>query len=335
MSPRHFFVKLTIGCMAAMLLQAPSFTLAAGKPSVLVSVAPQKYLVERICADAVGVTVLVPAGADPHSYEPTPSQMRAAAAASMYFTVGINFEKAWAPRIASLSPNLKIVDLSLGGGYLHEEDHDAGVEAPPAKNLSSSDSTVDAHAIQENEHDLDSGHGTNKGHGHVEHGHHHDGDHVWLAPDLVRQMVPVMLEELSRIQPENKTRFQKNANSLLVDIDALDAYTEKAFQDIPQERRIFMTFHPAWKNYAHQYNLTELSIEIDGKAPGLRQMTELVKLAKTQGIKVIFIEPQFPKNAALSIAASISGTVETADPLAENWLQNMHDVARKLSSAMR
>ncbi len=42
---------------------------------ILVSIAPQKYLVERIAEDKVTVTVIVPQGATPHSYEPTPKQM--------------------------------------------------------------------------------------------------------------------------------------------------------------------------------------------------------------------------------------------------------------------
>lgn len=66
---------------------------------ILVSIAPQKYLVERIAEDKVSVSVIVPQGANPHSYEPTPKQMVAAKEGHLWFRIGESFELRLAPTL--------------------------------------------------------------------------------------------------------------------------------------------------------------------------------------------------------------------------------------------
>lgn len=61
--------------------------------SVIVSVAPHKYFVERIGGETVTVLLMVPASATPHSYEPPPRQILEAAKADIWFRIGEGFEK--------------------------------------------------------------------------------------------------------------------------------------------------------------------------------------------------------------------------------------------------
>lgn len=61
-------------------------------PKVLVSVAPQKYLVSRIADDRIEVDVIVPSGASPHTYEPTPRQAMALQKGTLWFRIGESFE---------------------------------------------------------------------------------------------------------------------------------------------------------------------------------------------------------------------------------------------------
>lgn len=69
-----------------------SVLFASEKPHVLVTIAPQKFLIEKIAGDFVSVQVVVPAGASSHTYEPTMKQMLHAKEAKIWFCIGENFE---------------------------------------------------------------------------------------------------------------------------------------------------------------------------------------------------------------------------------------------------
>lgn len=89
--------------------QGPSETL-----SVFVSIPPLAQFVERVGGQHVSVHVLVPPGASPATYEPTPSQMATLDDADLYFRIGVPFEEALIPRIRASMPDLKVVDLREG-----------------------------------------------------------------------------------------------------------------------------------------------------------------------------------------------------------------------------
>ncbi len=79
---------------------------------VVVTIAPQEEMARRVGGDLVSVTVMVPEGADPHSYEPAPSQMKSVAEAGLYFSVGsgLEFENAWMDRIEAQNDDMLVVD---------------------------------------------------------------------------------------------------------------------------------------------------------------------------------------------------------------------------------
>lgn len=91
----------------------------------LVTIPPQKEWVESIGGRLVEVEVLVPAGFDPHSYEPRPSQLKAVEKAQVYFVLGagIEFERLWLKRIKDLNPKLLVVDLSQGISLIPADPH--------------------------------------------------------------------------------------------------------------------------------------------------------------------------------------------------------------------
>ena len=87
------------------------------KALVVVSVLPQKYVVERIAADLVDVEALIPPGAIPEIYEPSMKQMKALEEASLYVRVGhpaFAFERVWIDPLLEEMPGLQIVDASEG-----------------------------------------------------------------------------------------------------------------------------------------------------------------------------------------------------------------------------
>lgn len=89
---------------------------STGKIGVIVSILPQAEFAEKIGGDRVAVTVMIPPGASPHSYEPAPSQLTQVSTASLYCAVGsgIEFELAWMDRITSMNKDMVVIDCSKG-----------------------------------------------------------------------------------------------------------------------------------------------------------------------------------------------------------------------------
>jgi zinc transport system substrate-binding protein len=268
----------------------------ASATRVFVSIPPQKYFVQKIGGDLVSVAVLVPAGADPHTYEPKPKQMAELTKCAVYFAVGIDFEKAWLPRIAGTNPKMRIVHTDDGIKKIIMTDHH-----------------------------------------HDKMGHHHHGGtqdpHVWLSPALVKIQAEHIFHALIDIDPDNWMRYKNNYTAFLEEIDILDAELKNLFAGRKGDR--FMVFHPSWGYFAKKYDLEQVPIEIEGKAPKPAQLTTLIRYAREHGIRVVFVQPQFSAKSAEMISHEIGGHVVHVDPMAENWAGNLREVARKFVTAVR
>lgn len=301
------------------LFSAASGIAGAAEPyPVIVSILPQKYLAERIGGQAIKVTALVGPGAEPHTYEPTPTQMREASRASIYFTLGLPFEESWVPRLAGAAPNLAVISTIEGIVRTKEQHHhDHGENGPHGQDAALH------HEDEEHDHDHDHGHG---------HDHGTDEDpHTWLSPRLVRKIAAVMTDHLCEALPAHAETFRANAAVLDKEIEDLDRTIIEKFKPFPPENRFFLTFHPSWGYFAADYDLTELAIEVEGKEPSAKAMVKITDEAKRHGLKTIFIEPQFSRSAAKAIAENIGAKIVEANPLEENWFTLMNTFADALA----
>lgn len=85
------------------------------KVVAFVSILPQADFVKQIGGEQVEVEVMIPAGANPATYEPTPEQLKRLARANVYFALGhVPFEKAWMERIKAANPDMQVIDTSAG-----------------------------------------------------------------------------------------------------------------------------------------------------------------------------------------------------------------------------
>ena len=101
--------------------------------SVAVSIAPQKYFIKQLMGEDADITILVPTGSSPATYAPKPSQLKALNKASLYFSIGVAFEKSWLPRFTSINSQMKVIDTSAGItkrslSHHHEEHHHEGLD---------------------------------------------------------------------------------------------------------------------------------------------------------------------------------------------------------------
>jgi zinc transport system substrate-binding protein len=171
-----FCLALAVPGQAASQAGAPALRVATGVP-------PLGYLLERLAGDRAVVQVLVGAGQNPHTYEPTPRQRAGLAMAVVYFKLGLPFEQTLLDKL--WHPGLKVVDLAQGIDLAPapEEDHHPGEEDH-----------------DEGELDL----------------------HLWLSPRLAQHMARTMAQALQEMDPAGAQGYQNRLQALLDDLQALD-----------------------------------------------------------------------------------------------------------------
>ncbi|NLF31300.1 MAG: zinc ABC transporter solute-binding protein [Planctomycetes bacterium] len=265
---------------------------AAGRPSVVVSVLPHAYLVERIAAGHVDVHVLVGAGQNPHTFEPTPRQVSRLGRADLFFTIGAPFEQTIVRKLSS-------------GGRLRVVDTRRGIEL----------ATMEEHG----------------GHDHD----HHEGDldpHVWMSPPLAAIQARTMCDALVELDGAHRDEYEANLRQLAADLDAADA--EIAAVLAPLKGRTLYVFHPAFGYFARRYGLVQRAVETGGKSPAARDLKALIDQARGDGVRVIFVQPQFSDHAARTVAEQIGGAVVPIDPLARDYLGNLRRIAGEIRRAL-
>jgi zinc transport system substrate-binding protein len=97
----------------------------------------------------------------------------------------------------------------------------------------------------------------------------------------------------------------------------------------------FMVFHPAWGYFANAYGLKQVPIEIKGKNPKPAQLKDLIEHDRKNGVRVVFVQPQFSTKSAELVAREIGDQVAFADPLAEDWIANMREIAGTFHEALK
>lgn len=103
--------------ISVILMGGSSLCAASGKIDITVSVPPQAYFVERIGGNHVTAHVMIPAGANPATYEPTPKQLVSLSTSNMYVKVGVPefvFEKKFLMTFLDRNKGMTVVDSSEG-----------------------------------------------------------------------------------------------------------------------------------------------------------------------------------------------------------------------------
>ena len=103
--------NLTLAILIAAIFPIPSHA----QKNILVTIPPEKYFVEQIAGNLVNVSSIIPAGIDPHTYEPKPSDLMKLKKADLFIAVGtLEFERKWLPKFKKMFPGLRFISLFEG-----------------------------------------------------------------------------------------------------------------------------------------------------------------------------------------------------------------------------
>ena len=249
---------------------------------VAVSILPLKYFVQKIAGDKAAVAVMVPPGANPHSYEPKPKELKGLSGTALYVKAGtpVEFEISWMGKILSINPKMAVCDSSKGIPLINGAD----------KNGTAASKDV--------------------------HEHFGADPHIWTS---VRNGVIIaenIKNALSAVDPANKAFYEENFRKTQKELQELDNALREMLKSYAGSS--FIVFHSGWGYFARDYSLKEISIEAGGKEPSARDLGNLIKEARQEKIKAVFVSPEFSQKSSRVIAAEIGGRVVSVDHLAEN-----------------
>lgn len=277
-------------CVCASCLNKPT----TDEKIFYVSILPLRNIVQEIVGNDFEIKVLVPAGASPETFEPSPKQFVDLNSARMIFSVGlIGFEKALLEKVKD---NDKIIPLNRGIELI-EGDCAHGM-APEESGDHSGDHSGET--------------------GHV---HAHGVDpHIWTSPRSLKIMAENAFEAIRACYPDS-VKYQANFEKLIRRITELDDRVQKKIQLSGIE--YFIVYHPALTYYARDYGIRQVAIEADGKEPSARRVAEIIRNARKDGVKKIFYQNQFPQSVVEVIARDMQAQYIEIDPLEEQVIDNI------------
>jgi zinc transport system substrate-binding protein len=269
-------------------------TLHYAKMDIVVSIAPQKYFVEKIAGDKVKVLVMVEHGTSPHDYQPKPSQMKELSKATIYFAIGVEFEKIWLSKFQNQNKNLKIIDTSTN---------------------------VDKHMAH---------HNCSGKHDH-HHEHLSIDPHIWVDPINVKTIATNIYKTLMLHDNNNTDYYTKNYKAFLEQLETLHKEIQEILKDTPKWS-YFMVFHPSWGYFSKRYQRIQLPVEIEGKEPKMKDLIGIIEQAKKLNVQAIFTQPEFSEKATKIIAKHLDIKVIKASPLEEDWAKNLKYLANSIAN---
>lgn len=314
---------------------------AQKKLEIKTSFYPMYEFTRHVAGNLANVENLVPAGMEPHDWEPTAQDMAKLTEADVLVYNGAGLES-WVGQAldSATGSNLKAIEASQGidimeGSEEEGHSHSHGDEA----HADDHDHDHGEEAHSDAEHDHEHGEHAHEEHSHGESGHVHNhgglDPHVWLSPQLAIQEVRNIEKGLSEAAPEYKEQFKANADAYVTELEALDNEFTEGLKD--SKRRDFITQHAAFGYLAKQYGLTQVPIAglSPDQEPSPAQMADIVQFAKENHVKTIFFETLVSSKVADTIAKEIGAKTDVLNPiegLTEEELAAGNDYVRVMRS---
>ncbi len=257
---RSYLVYLLAGALLG-LAAVPACTrnpATAGEASTRLKVVATTNLVgdvvHSVAGDLIELTVLMPVGVDPHSFEPVPQDVAAVAAADLVFLNGLGVETSLEDIIVNAGGDARVVSVSEGIPplYLVHEDNESN------------------HA-DEGEFD----------------------PHVWFDPLNVVVWTKNIAAALAEADPANAGAYQAGAKVYEGELVALDRWVQEQVARLPPEKRLIVSDHDAFGYFARRYGFTLSGTLVPGFStlaePSAQELAALEAGIKTMDVAAIFV----------------------------------------------
>lgn len=256
----------------------PGTTQSGNKLNVVTTFYPMYEFTRQVAGDHANVTALIPAGAEPHDWEPSAKDMAQVKDADVFVYNGI--VEGWAEQALSSAPS------------------DKRVVVEASKGLQLMEGTAEE--------------------AHAEEGHDHDhvmDPHVWLDPVLAQKEVESIEAGLVEADPANKADYEKNAAAYIAKLKELDTAFKTGLKDA--KRKDFITQHAAFGYLAKQYGLTQVPIAglSPEQEPTPDKLAEIIKFSKENSVKTIFFETLVDPKVAQTVSTEIGAKTDVLNPL--------------------
>ncbi|CAN5340266.1 metal ABC transporter substrate-binding protein [soil metagenome] len=261
---------------------------------VAVTISVLQDLVEQVGGDRVEAFSIVPVGASPETFQPSPRDAGRLSEAPVVFENGLGLD-AWVEDLVESAGNEEqtVVELSEGLETLEDDEHEEEQEAEG------------------------------------EHGHAEGNPHLWLDVANTERYVEKVRDTLVEVDPDGAGEYEANAEEYLAELEELDGYIEEKAEDIPEERRKLVTFHDAFPYFAEAYGFELVGVVLENPEaePGSREVAEVVRTIEEEEVPVVFTEPQFNTGLADTIAQEAGVEVRElyTDTLIEDGAANTYE----------
>lgn len=252
----------------------------SGKLNVMASFYPVYDFAVKIGGDRANVTNMVPAGTEPHDWEPDTRDIAMLEKADVFVYSGAGLEH-WVEDVLKSLDNENLVTaeasngISLREGHGHEEETDSGEE--------------DDHA----EYD----------------------PHVWLDPLNAKKEMENIKDAFVKADPDNRDYYENNYKIYEEKFDALDQSFKDTLSPLPG--KVIVVSHEAFGYLCNAYGLTQIGIEglSPDSEPDPARMAEVIEFVKENNVKTIFFEELVSPKVAETIAGESGAQTEVLNPI--------------------
>ncbi|GIP33184.1 metal ABC transporter substrate-binding protein [Paenibacillus sp. J2TS4] len=319
------------------------------KLKVVTTIYPIYDFTRNVAGEYAEVIPLIPPGAEPHGWEPTPQDMKTIEQADVFVYNGGMVEY-WLEQVMGSIQNDKLVKVEAIEGlelmpfthdhghdhsHGHSHGHDHGGDAHDDEH--GHDHKGESHGDEHGHNHEGDAHGKEHDHDNEEHGSHdhdHAGEldsHVWTDPVLAQKQVLNIMEGLAKADPAHKDDYKKNADEYITKLQELD----QSFKEMTDtaNRKQFVVQHAAFGYLAERYGLKQLPIAglSPEQEPSPAQMAEIIQFVKDNEVGTIFFETLADPKIASVIAKDTGARTSVLNPAegltAEELQQNLDYIA--------
>jgi zinc transport system substrate-binding protein len=253
--------------------------------SYIATIHPLQQIVHELIGSNTVVYDLLPPGASPHTFEPTPGDVHRIESAAILFLIGPNLDD-WVKKFP-VRRTIEVLDLIPSDSLIFFEKFTA---------VHPSTATVESLSPP--------------------HAHHRGVDpHFWTDPLLVKVLVANLADSLIALLPEQGQVIRENCAQFSRRLTNLDLKIRESLK--PHRGKTFVQAHPFFNYYLRRYGLNSGGIvEINpGVDPTARQIKNMIDRIRCEKIVAILTQPQLPDRAARLIAETTATPIVEMDPL--------------------